>query len=521
MLSDELTKNLETKTTHDALQAASVKTPETYIPNKPIDSDNVGEVTKVLVGVVLSEVPLIGSLLSGLLDIFWPGGDKDIWEDIKGKVEALVDDKIQQKEAEDIKTRLKSIRLLIESFARQPPESQAKNFYSILNEMLMNVDSIIYNKSPWYSLAYIAPFGTLYLAALWTQWNFCIDIDGSDHSKLAYEQNLEKVIQELNQRVKEMRTICIERRKEGIKEVDTHYYYGKTWLEAEDQRSHSKYKMWAQGYSWEESKRNLSEQLHYEVDYIYGAKLDKILEPTHLWARYSPSYQAQSYEHLEYPPWSWTYIQDFVDMTRFDSSSYYKEHGRITRIVLYESKNFDGQPQVAGLELVYGDHPYLIGQRLGTSVTMDLANDEMITRVSAKLSKDHMLSSLAFTKARQTIDSQGRAQFDKHESISASQPTGVLGILGPLIFLLPKAEASAAIVEAIPDLTYNGELSTPHPTCLLSVCGWFCNDEKYINKDFGRYMGFLQPVFGCWETIGVDGKSTWAMEDPRGKSSNQ
>ncbi|WZH42183.1 hypothetical protein QYS62_003173 [Fusarium acuminatum] len=516
MLSDELTKNLDIKTTHDALQAASVKSPETYIPNKPIDSDNVGEVTKVLVGAVLSEVPLIGSLLSGLLDIFWQGGEKYIWEDIKGKVEALVDDKIQQKEAEDIETQLNSIGRLLKSFALQPPESQAKNFNPILNAILMNVDSIIYNKSPWYSLAYIVPFGTLYLAALWTRWNFCIDIDGSDHSKLEYEHDLEKAIQELNQRVKEARSACIERRKEGIKEVDTHYHSGKAWLEAEDQHSHSKYKMWAQEYLWKENKKNLSEQLHYEVDYIYGAKLDKILEPTHLWARYSPSYKAQCHEHLEYPPWSWTYVQDYVDMTRFDSSSYYKEHGRITRIVLHESKDSYGQPQVAGLELVYGDHPYLIGQQMGTSLIMDLANDEMITQISAKLSKDHTLASLAFTKARQTIDSQGRAQFDKHESISVSQPTGILGILVPLFFS-PKAEASAAIAQAIPDLTYNGEASTPHPTCLLSVCGWFCNDDRYTHKGFGRYIGFLQPVFGCWETIGVDGKSTWAMEDPRGK----
>jgi hypothetical protein len=78
MLSDELARNLNIKTTHDVLHAASIKDPETYIPDKPIDLDNVKEVTKVLVGAILSEVPLIGSLLSGLLDIFWPGGEKDI-----------------------------------------------------------------------------------------------------------------------------------------------------------------------------------------------------------------------------------------------------------------------------------------------------------------------------------------------------------------------------------------------------------------------------------------------------------
>lgn len=512
MLSDELTKNLDIKTTHDVLQAASIKDPETYIPDKPIDSDNVGEVTKVLIGAVLSEVPLVGSLLSGLLDTFWPGGEKDIWEDIKGKVEALVDDKIQQKEAEDIKTRLKSINRLLESFARQPPESQARNFYPILDAILMNVDSIIYNKSPWYSLAYIVPFGTLYLAALWTQWKFSIDIDGSNHSKLQYEQNLEKAIQELIQRVKEARSACIERRKEGIKESVSHYLSGKSWLEVEDQRSHSKYAMWSQTYLWKENKKNLSEQLQYEVDYIYGVKLDKILEPTHMWARYSPSYQVQSHELVEYPPWSWTYVQDYVDMTRFDSSPYYKEHGKITRVVLHQSNDFNGHPQVAGLELVYGDHPYLIGQRVGTSLTMNLATDETITRVSAKLSKNHTLGSLVFTKARQTVDSQGRAQFDKYGSIPAAQATDILGLIPS--FLLP--EGYKEIGQETEKLSHDGEVSTSHPTCLLSVCGWFCNDERYTDKGYG-YIGFVQPVFGCWETIGVDGKSTWAMEGPRGK----
>ncbi|KAM0491056.1 hypothetical protein ACHAP8_010944 [Fusarium lateritium] len=512
MLSDELTNTLDSKTTHDALQTASVKDPETYITDKPIDSDNVGEVTKVLVGAVLSEVPLIGSLLSGLLDTFWPGGEKDIWEDIKGRVEALVDDKIEQNEAENIKKQLNSIGRLLKSFARQPPESQAKNFYPILDAIVMNVDSIIYNKSPWYSLAYIVPFGTLYLAALWTQWKFCIDVDGSDHSKLKYEQNLDQVIQELNERVKKGRSACIERRKGGIKEDVSHYLSGKSWIEAEDQRSHSKYAMWSQRRLAEENKKNLSEQLHYEVDYIYGAKLDKILEPTYSWARYSPNYQAQSHEHLEYPPWSWTYVQDYVEMTRFDSSSYYKEHGRITRVVLHQSKTFDGQPQVAGLEFVYGDHPYLIGQRVGTSVAMDLANDEVITQISAKLSSEkHTLANLAFIKARQTIDSQGRAQFDKHESISALQTTGILGLIGLFI----PAVVYKTLGQETEEVRYDGEASTPRPTCLLSVCGWFCNDERYPAKDYD-YIGFLQPVFGCWETIGVDGKSTWAMEDPIG-----
>jgi hypothetical protein len=47
---------------------------------------------------------------------------------------------------------------------------------------------------------------------------------------LKYEQNLEKAIQELNQRFKEARSICIERRKEGIKENVSHYLSGKSWL---------------------------------------------------------------------------------------------------------------------------------------------------------------------------------------------------------------------------------------------------------------------------------------------------
>jgi hypothetical protein len=232
-----------------------------------------------------------------------------------------------------------------------------------------------------------------------------------------------------------------------------------------------------------------------------------------MWARYSPNYQAQSHELVEYPPWSWTYVQDYVDITRFDSSSYYKEHGRITKVVLHQSKELDGHPQVAGLELVYGDYPYLIGQREGTSLAMDLANDEVIIRVSAKLLKNHTLASLAFTKARQTIDSQGLARFDKYESIPAPQATDLLRLIP--FFLLPEGYKTTG--EETEELSHDGEASTPHPTCLLSLCGWFCNDEKYFNKGFGRYIGFFQPVFGCWETIGVDGKSTWAMEDPRGK----
>jgi hypothetical protein len=44
----------------------------------------------------LNEIPVVGGILSGLLEIFWPQSQADVWAEIKDKVEALIGQSISQ-----------------------------------------------------------------------------------------------------------------------------------------------------------------------------------------------------------------------------------------------------------------------------------------------------------------------------------------------------------------------------------------------------------------------------------------
>ncbi|KAG9496380.1 hypothetical protein J7337_012968 [Fusarium musae] len=108
MISDDLTRRMKVM----LLQSTTLRS---TCPKKYIDGDNVNKVLKVVVSVGFNEVPVVGGMLSGLLDLFWPGGDDDLWEGIKDKVERLVDEKIGEETANANPLRLKGIFKILET----------------------------------------------------------------------------------------------------------------------------------------------------------------------------------------------------------------------------------------------------------------------------------------------------------------------------------------------------------------------------------------------------------------------
>ncbi|KAF4422209.1 twin-arginine translocation pathway signal [Fusarium acutatum] len=505
MISDEFNQGL--KTTHDVLKTASISTPGLYLPNENINSDNVGEVSKVVICAALSDVPIIGSLLSGLLDAFWPGGS-DIWDSIKGKVEALVDEKIQQHEATMMRQKLHGIYLVLKNWTDQPPLSQARNFHSTLTFLCLEAPSFIENESPWYCLPFIIPFGTLYISALWTRCKYCVDIDGTDSSKAKYEKNLAKAIKDFHDTVARARSQCIEKRKKEITHEEWKYMNGSTYHEVEDKRANSKLSISSDWALSDTSKAKLFEQLNYDIDTQYGVQLDKILAPTRLWERYNPGYEGhiQYYQHVEYPQWLWDGISPKT--TRFETSWFSLNKGKLDRIVCYHTE-IGGNKQVVGMQLGYGEwHQLSIGRKRGTCTSMYINYNEELVSVRATVSKKyHTLETIQFTKARQTSDSQGRAKFDNYSSIGNAReiviPAG-LGLVASLALLAAQTNTTDEL-----HFTHNSETSEPHTTSMIGASGWSYDDD---NEGF---IGLFRPIFGCWEKVARDGGSTWSLSDPR------
>lgn len=78
---------------------------------------------RVVVSTVLGEVPVVGVLLSALVDIFWPNPEVDIWAQIEAKVEALVNQKIAERVWQQVSESLAGLQNVLDDYLYA-----AKNF---------------------------------------------------------------------------------------------------------------------------------------------------------------------------------------------------------------------------------------------------------------------------------------------------------------------------------------------------------------------------------------------------------
>ncbi|KAF5603824.1 hexose transporter 2 [Fusarium subglutinans] len=405
MISDDLAREVKVITTHDVLKAASINNPEKYMPNEDVEVDNVTKVLKVVVSIGLNEVPVVGGMLSGLIGLFWPGGDDSIWEGTKDNVERLVDEKIGEQTAKDNRLRLKGICKVLQIFAQEPPKIQARNFHGVVNILMENEPLIFENESPWYNLPYLAPFGTLYLSALYTQWKHCEKIDKSSDSKPAYKKLLEEEVYRLQALVQDAKKNCIERRKKDIKLEQLNAY---DQITMEDPHSHTEITVTG---ALEDIFKNGRMQLDFEVESKYSAEIDKILEPTHLWGRFIPGHEQdiQTYHHLEYPGGEWKGITSETKFT--NPQAVPGGLGRLCKIEWFIAPDYYNTNEVVGLSLVFENTEIMLGSRRGGYVCAIELGREVVIGVKTKVSTDYRdrdrIEYIEFTYAPATIDAQG------------------------------------------------------------------------------------------------------------------
>ncbi|KAF5648026.1 twin-arginine translocation pathway signal [Fusarium sp. NRRL 52700] len=358
MISDDLTRAVKVITTHDVLKAASIDNPEKYLPNEDVEVDNVTKVLKVVITIGVGEVPVVGGMLSGLIGLFWPGGDDSIWEGTKDNVERLVDEKIGEQTAEDNRLRLKDICKVLKGFAHEPADVQTRGFH-----------------------------------------------------RPSYKETLEEEVRRLQALVQKAKKDCIERRKKDIKMGDMNFVE----VTMEDPHSHTEVTVTGSVYSLGEQFKNCRTQLDFEVESKYSAEIDKILEPTRLWGRFIPGHErdTQTYHHLEYPGGEWKGITADTKFTNPQAIS--GGLGRLCTIEWCTAADYYGTKEVVRLSLVYENGEIKLGSSRGGSVhTLKLGKD-VIVGVTTKVSTDYKdrdrIEYIGFTYAPATIDAQGNLRY--------------------------------------------------------------------------------------------------------------
>ena len=72
-----------------------------------IDWNNAAE-TVIQIG--LGEVPVAGGILSGLVGIFWPSSEEDVWGSIKDRVSTMIDTKMASYAYTEIDAKLAGLK---------------------------------------------------------------------------------------------------------------------------------------------------------------------------------------------------------------------------------------------------------------------------------------------------------------------------------------------------------------------------------------------------------------------------
>ncbi|MHB1058288.1 MAG: insecticidal delta-endotoxin Cry8Ea1 family protein [Rhodanobacter sp.] len=89
---------------------------------------NDSELAKVIAQAVAGKVPYVGGLLSGLIGVFWPSDQPDIWDQIKAQVQTLVEQDIAQNNLDQLQLTLQGLKDDIDDYLAltDPGEKQDK-----------------------------------------------------------------------------------------------------------------------------------------------------------------------------------------------------------------------------------------------------------------------------------------------------------------------------------------------------------------------------------------------------------
>jgi delta endotoxin, N-terminal domain len=90
------------------------------------------EAAKDATAAALGAIPEVGELLSLLVEIFWPSGasDSQIWDSMEARVEALVNQKIQESVYEQAQADLEGLQKVLQDYAQAAKDGDTPSFIS-------------------------------------------------------------------------------------------------------------------------------------------------------------------------------------------------------------------------------------------------------------------------------------------------------------------------------------------------------------------------------------------------------
>jgi len=150
------------------------------VPNRPhfqgdphINLGSVLDLNKVLkttVSLGLKAIPIVGSLLSGLIKALWPNPRSPglRWDDIDKNVREIVHSLLDEDKVRDLRRRIDSLHDLIDQYNRTEYgiSQKGQRFTYILSHLTVTRREFTENGTPWLTLQFFVPLATLHLGFL-------------------------------------------------------------------------------------------------------------------------------------------------------------------------------------------------------------------------------------------------------------------------------------------------------------------------------------------------------------------
>lgn len=165
---------------------------------------------KALLGVLLNEIPGVGSICAALLELLWPWGHDDVWDQIRARVEAMINEKIEAAVFSLLKQKLDGIaatlKLYVSATSTGDTQTMMMQFIATNTAMIEAAEEFRNPDLQWKVAPLFAIFSQIHMALLrdvvlhgknwgWSAEAYTNYVKLTDSTLRDYTQYLDKVVQ--------------------------------------------------------------------------------------------------------------------------------------------------------------------------------------------------------------------------------------------------------------------------------------------------------------------------------------
>lgn len=260
-----------------------------------LSADNVLTRFGSVVSGVVTLIPEVGGVISGIVKFLWPNlnNPEDVWNDVKAQAKALLQDLLDEQKAADMEKRLQGLGLLLTDYVTTSlgTPQKGQRFTQILGELDLDEPYFFDQTSPEKTLTYFVNLGTIEIAVLREQYEHYAEIYStpgnpvSDPDQGTHLQILQARIKRYCDAANQARARAMEWRKSLVSIEVTGKSLTGTCYNVVDRYD---------GWHTAENNYDLGEvQSDHDkrvkiVENQYGAALDILLFPMRIWRYFDP-----------------------------------------------------------------------------------------------------------------------------------------------------------------------------------------------------------------------------------------